>query len=225
MKNKIKISIIINSLIVLLVALATIMMFTGFKFMDGDLVLESSKVSMFRFYTVDSNIFMGIVSLIFLIKEISFVKGKSNSISVGYYILKLIGTVGVTLTFLTTVLYLSRVVDGGLVVLLKNSNLFYHLIVPVLSMITFIFFEKTDKIKFKYTFLGTITMVMYSVFYVINILIHMENGTVALEYDWYYFVQNGILSIFIVLPIMLVFTYIISLGLWKCNKSGNIFKR
>ncbi len=225
MKNKIKISIILNALIVLFVALATIMMFTGFKFMDGDLVLESSKLGMFRFYTVDSNIFMGIVSLIFLIKEISFIKGKSNSINVSYYILKLIGTVGVTLTFLTTVFYLSRVVDGGLAILLKNSNLFYHLIVPVLSIITFIFFEKNNNIKFKYTFLGIITMVIYSVFYITNIIIHMENGTVELKYDWYYFVQNGTSSIFVVLPIMLIFTYIISLVLWKCNKLEGILKR
>lgn len=218
MKSKIKISLVLNIIIVILTLLATIMMFTGFKFMDGDIILESSKLSMFRFFTVDSNIFMGIVALIFIIVEIRLLKGKSNDIGTGYYILKLIGTVGVTLTFLTVVFYLSRVVDGGLPILLKNSNLFYHLIIPVLSIITFIFFERTNKIKFKYTFLGISTMVLYGIFYVTNILVHIDGGKVAPTYDWYYFVQGGTEYIFIVLPLMLMITYIISLILWKCNR-------
>ena len=52
----------------------------------------------------------------------------------------------------------------------------------------------------------------------INVLVHMENGKVSSVYDWYWFVQNGVCTAFIVVPMMLVISYLISLTLWKFNK-------
>ena len=63
-KVNIKISLAINIIIVVFTIAASIIMFTGFKFMHGyETVLESTKIGMLRFFTVDSNIFMGIVAL------------------------------------------------------------------------------------------------------------------------------------------------------------------
>ena len=102
--------------------------------------------------------------------------------------------------------------------MLMNSNLFLHLIIPVTSIFDFIFLERTEKIKFKHVILGTIPMLIYAVFYMINVLIHMENGRVSPKYDWYWFVQNGVWTAVIVVPLMIVITYVISLILWRCNK-------
>ena len=33
---------------------------------------------------------------------------------------------------------------------------------------------------------------IYAIYYITNILIHIENKMVSLDYDWYYFVQAGI---------------------------------
>ena len=49
-------------------------------------------------------------------------------------------------------------------------------------------------------------------------LIHIENGRVSPVYDWYYFVQGGIINAVIVLPLMLTISYLISLLLWKFNR-------
>ena len=46
----------------------------------------------------------------------------------------------------------------------------------------------------------------------------MENGKVSPIYDWYLFEQNGVWTGFIVGPIILLITYVISLILWKMNK-------
>lgn len=217
--NSIKISLIINFLIVIFTLFASVVMFTGFKFMHGqEIVLESTKIGMFRFFTVDSNIFMGIVALIFAIKEIQFLKGKIDYIPVKFFVLKLMGTVAVGLTFFVVFAYLEFIVDGGIAPLLMNSNLFLHLIIPVVSMLNFVLFERTDKLKFKYTFLGLIPTVVYAIYYLINVLIHMEDGKVSPKYDWYWFVQNGVWTAFIVVPLILLITYIISLLLWKVNK-------
>lgn len=221
-KNKVKISLILNIIIVILTILASIVMYSGFKFMgESEIILESTKLSMFRFFTVLSNIFMGIIALIFAIKELNLLKGNINDINLKYYILKLLSTTSVALTFFVVFTYLGPIARGGILSLLKNSNLFFHLIIPLLSIINFIFFEKNNKIKFKYTFLGVIPTFLYEIYYLLNILFHMENGKVSPIYDWYYFVQNGVWIAIVVSLLMLVITYIICLLLYLFNKKKN----
>ncbi len=219
-KNKaLKISLVLNIIITLMVLAACIMMFTGFRFMKGnEVVLEKSKLGMFKFFTVDSNIFMGVIALLFALQEIKVLRKEQKDISRLYYLLKLMATTGVGLTFVVVFAYLGPICDGGTVVLLKNSNLFFHLIIPVLSMLTFIIFERNDKLTFKYSFYGLIPMLLYGLYYVINILVHMENGKVSTKYDWYWFVQQGVWTAFIVVPILVVITYIISVILWRINR-------
>ena len=134
------------------------------------------------------------------------------------YILKLMATVGVALTFATVFAYLGPISPGGIISMLLNSNLFFHLLIPVVSMVNFVAFERTNKLKIKHTVLGIIPMLLYAIFYMCNVLIHMENGKVSTVYDWYWFVQGGVWQLFIVLPLMIAVTYIISLILWRLNK-------
>ena len=56
--KKSKISLILNILIVAFVVLGTVFMFTGIKFMPSNDSLVSTKIEMFKYFTVDSNIFM-----------------------------------------------------------------------------------------------------------------------------------------------------------------------
>ena len=220
--SKYKISLILNIIIVMMVIGASIMMFTGFRFMPGEIILESNKLGMFKFFTVDSNLFMGIISLLFAIFEIRLLKGNIKEIPRYMYILKLMATTGVTLTFIVVFAYLGPLV-GNIYLMILNSNLFFHLLVPVFSMITFIFFERNNNMSFKYSFYGLIPVIMYGLYYLINVLIHMDNGIVLPEYDFYYFVQNGIWTAFIVVPVMFIISHIISLILWRFNriKSNN----
>lgn len=226
MNNKIRciMSLIVNILIVLLTLCATIIMFTGFKFMNGvEPVLESTKIGVFKYFTVDSNVFAGIISLIFIFVNIAILKGKIKGISKTLYILKLTATAGVTLTFAVVFLYLGQIADGGVMSLLLNSNLFFHLIIPLLNIIDFVFFVKIDNPLYKYSFFGLLPMFIYSIFYTTNVLIHMNNGRVSPKYDWYWFVQNGICTMVIVIPIIILLTYVLSLLLVIFNKK--IFNR
>lgn len=216
--RRIKVSLVINIMIFIITIIASIIMFTGFKFMHGyDISLQSTKIGMFKFFTVESNILIGIVALIFAIKEIELINGKIDDISTKMYILKLIATTAVGLTFVVVFGYLGPISKNGIPSMLMNSNLFFHLIIPVTSMINFIFFEKTNKIKFKYTFYGLMPTVLYGIFYVSNVLIHVEDGKVSTIYDWYWFVQNGLWTAVIVAPMILLITYIICLVLWRLN--------
>lgn len=219
MERKLKVSIILNLIIFLLALIATIIMFTGFKFMYGpEPVLETTKLGMFKFFTVDSNIFMGIISLIFSIYEIKLLKGNIKFIPVNLYILKLISTVGVSLTLFVVFVYFVPITNFKILPMIMNSNLFFHLIIPILSIISFTIFEKTNSLKFKYTFLGLLSTLIYGLYYLINVLIHMENFKVSPTYDFYWFVQNGVWTSVIVIPIIFIITYTICLILWKLNK-------
>ena len=217
--KKIKISLILNIIILIFTILATIMMFTGFKFISlAEPVLETTKFGLFKFFTVDSNLFMGFMSLIFIILEIKILKGKLNNIARKYYLLKLMSTTAVSLTFLVVFLYLGPISSGGIISMIINSNLFFHLLIPVLSIISFIFFENNNEIKYKDVFYGMFPTFIYGVFYLINILIHIENGKVSPLYDFYYFVQNGLWTSFIVFPLILIINYLIALLLCYFNK-------
>lgn len=210
MKKK---SLILNIVIVLLTIFASIIMFTGIKLTRGAApLLETSKIGMFKFFTVDSNIFMGLISLLFIIKTL-----KNKEITKNMYILKLMSTTSVTLTFLVVFLYLGPISKDGIKSMLQNSNLFFHLIIPVLSIITFIKYEKTN-LKLKDTIYGIIPTIIYALFYTTNVLIHTNNGKVSPIYDWYWFVQNGVKQAIIVLPLIILITYAISLTLYKLNR-------
>lgn len=213
--KKIKVSLILNIIIVLLVIFATIFMFTGFKFMPGGSLLEVSKVEMFKFFTVDSNILMGIVSLIFIIYEKKLLKNKIKEIPKKVYILKLIATSGISLTFITTSFFLAP--TYGFYAMFNNNNLLFHLVVPVLSIITYIFFEKHDN-KYKYAILGIIPMFLYSIFYTTNILIHLNNGGLTFKYDFYGFLQGNLNNIYLVIPVIYLISYIISVLLVFGNR-------
>lgn len=218
-KKTLKKAIIFNSIIFGLEVLCVAWMMSGFMIFPEE-VLTAKKIQAFIFFTVDSNVLMGIVALISLIEEIKVYKGLKEEVSKVSLILYLVGSVGVTLTMLVTVFYLTPIVapDKGVFALFKNANLFFHLINPILSIVVLVLFKRNKRIDFVHTFTGVIPMVLYGIFYLVNGIVHMENGVVPKQYDWYLFYAYGFKSIFIVFPVMLSFTYLISFVLWKINR-------
>ena len=208
---KVKISLVLNILIIILVLLGSIFMFTGFTFMPSKTLLEASKIEMFKFYTVDSNILMALISFVFVIFEIK----NDKHIPKGIYILKMVGTSAIALTFLVTLLFLAP--QYGFYAMYNNNNLFFHLIVPVLSITTYILFEKYDN-KYRYALLGIIPMFIYSIYYTSLILINLDNGGLTFKYDFYGFLNGNINNIYIVIPSIYLVSYLISLSLVCLNK-------
>ena len=213
MKNKKMISSFIDLLIFIFVAGSCVMMFTGFSFMKGpDVSLETTGIWFLKYFTVESNIFMGIMALIFFIRKI--LKKKITKV---LYILRFASTSAVGLTFFVVFTYLSFIAPYGLISLIMNCNLFFHLIVPVLSMITFVLFEKENTIKKKEVVYGVFPTFVYGIGYLTDVLIHTNGGKVSPVYDFYYFVQYGVWTSIIVVPIIFIISYLISLLLWRLN--------
>ena len=207
MKN-IKRSFIINVIISFLVLIGTIFMFSGVTFMPEEKLLETKGIEMFKFFTVDSNILMGMISLIMAIYEYRLLNGKIKELPLFIYKLKLIGTSAVLLTFITTLCFIAP--HYGFYAMYNNNNLFFHLIVPVLAFVSYVFFEKHEN-NYLYAFYGLIPMGIYAVFYITNIFIHYTEGENLYKYDFYGFLQGNIDNFYIVIPIIFVVTYLLTI--------------
>lgn len=212
----VKVSLALNILIVAMVIFSVLSMMLGFQFMSHNTILALRNMSVFKFFTIDSNVLVGITSLVMIIYEILYLKNKKE-IPKFVYILKFMGTCSVTLTFLVTALFLAPFSIYHFYDFYMNSNLFLHLITPIVSVISYIFFEKCE-LSFKSSFLGIVPMALYAIYYVGMIITHIENGTVSYDYDFYGFLRGGVSTAFWVIPLMFVVMYLISLVLWYSNK-------
>lgn len=215
---KTKTSLVINFIIFAMVLIATIFMYAGIEFMGHANLLVAESVKMMQFYTVQSNLLIGIISLIFAIFEILVLKNKIKKIPSVLYLLKLMFTVGVSITLFVVLFYLTPISGKNALALFMNSNLFFHLLVPVLAIIVFVFFEKTNLIKFKQLILCLIPTILYGIYYAINAYSHIENGKIGYEYDWYGFAQAGIVGTILVFIIIISLAYLFAFLLWKLNK-------
>ena len=180
--------------------------------------LTATRLGALKFFTVDSNLLVGVAALLMAVSQYRVLKGQKVKVASWLYTFKLVATVGVAITMLVTVFYLGFVVSSGYLSMFQGSNFFFHLIVPLLSIIVFMFFEKTDFIAFKCNFFSFIPLVLYGIYYAISVLTHMENGVVQKGYDWYQFFKIGAKSLMIVYPFFMGFAFLVSFTLWKVNK-------
>ncbi len=214
--KRFRIAYILNLCLALLEVLAPIWMSSGL--VGG--VLTTSGAEMFKFFTIDSNVLMGIIALFTALQLRQVIRGQREDLSTACYVWYLAGTVGVTLTMLVTVFFLEPTMapQFGLFALFAGSNFLLHLFNPLLAIVTFTVFEKTRKIPFRHTLTGIVPMVLYAVFYLANCMRHAVNGMVDIAYDWYGFLAGGVKTVWIVIPVIFLFTWLISIALWRLNR-------
>ncbi|MCR5079630.1 MAG: hypothetical protein K6B65_06930 [Bacilli bacterium] len=226
MKKKVLPSLILNLLCLSSVILGLIFMFCGINWDKGALVTAGFEA--FQYFTVDSNVLMGVIAIIFLIYEVLLVMGKIEAIPKAIYIVKLTGTVGVALTFLTVVFYLAPTYmqyGYSYFSMFVNANLFLHGLAPLLAIIAWLIFEHTDLLRVKTAVLGIIPMAIYAVFYITNAFTHIDaQGKIPFKYDWYAFCQGGVGFGLLSLFVMLLITTGIALLLYLGNRRIDLFK-
>ena len=221
MKKNNSAALALNIIIFILVVFSVISTLIGFQFMGEMTIMMTNNISAFKFFTFDSNILAGIVSLVYIIYVCRIKKkvpGKTFEMPRWFTMLKLASTTGVTLTMMVTVFFLAPTSSKGYFALFMNSNLFFHFVIPMLSVISFIFFEPAEKLSLRQTLTGIIPMFIYSVFYSLNVVLHMNNGQSISTYDFYGFLGGKISRIWFVMPAIYLLTWSFSLLLWVGNK-------
>ena len=213
--NNVKKSFILNVITVILVIIMIIFMLLGIHFMPkNDLLILSTKFENFKFYTIDSNILLCLSSLLLAIYEYKLLKKKIKVIPKNIYIFKMVGVSAISLTFIVTLFFLSPLY--GFYGMYNNVNLFFHFVIPILGFISYFFYEKHDN-EYKYAYYGIIPMLLYAIFYISNILIHLDEG-ISFKYDFYGFLQGNINNIYFAIPIIFIVGYLLSLLTICLNK-------
>ena len=115
-------------------------------------------------YTEDSNLICLIASLMYVIY---YCRGKANNKYV--HIFRFMATLNLVLTFLVTLFLLSN--DYGLYeIMIQDEFIFFHTLCPIVSLISYLFFEKYRSHKANIMIKAPIFTVVYGVvMYTLNI--------------------------------------------------------
>ena len=190
-----------NIAIAILVPAAWSMM--TFRF-DSSGALTSVGFTNLKFFTVLSNLLAGAASLLYAVELMAVLRKKKERISPWIHNLKYGATVAVTLTFLTVLVFLGPVFGFGSMYV--GANFWFHLIIPLLSLLGFCAFDSREPLSFRSTFIAVVPMLLYGRCYLANILVNGV-GEGYTTNDWYGFVRWG-------LPVGMGIFGIITLGTW-----------
>ena len=148
---------------------------------DEGAVLVGRGIENLKYFTVLSNLFCGLVAAIRLFFSIFL----HNRIFVAP---KLMAASAVSVTLIVVGAVLAPLYPD--LNMYAGSNLYYHLIVPLIAIAECIIMETKEKIPFKYTFYSAAFALIYGIYYLGNILI---NGVGEWPYtnDWYGFLNWG----------------------------------
>ncbi len=170
---------IFNLIIVALTIVGIILMLTG-RPEEG--ALQSSGLENFKFYTVLTNVFCGIVALI----QLAFILLKKDTGKIR--LLKLAAVCGVAITFAVVAFMFGPLY--GFPQFYRRGNLFFHLLLPLVAMAEFVFVRRA-KMPFRYTVFAAVPTLLYGTGYLLNILINGVGGPWPDTNDFYAFLSWG----------------------------------
>ncbi len=168
--------------------------------------LSIQEKDIFLYFTNDSNILLLISSIVYVLSLL--IKKDVPYISL---VLRYMATACLTLTFVT-VFYLAYVMDGSYVdnllfYLTNDSFLFFHLLNPIISLVSFTLFEGDRRLNKKKTiYLAILPTVVYA----IVLIILNVSGAVAGPYPFLMVKSNAPLISVISFVIIFVLNYFLA---------------
>ena len=175
--------------------------------------------SVFFFFTVQSNIFIMLMALIFLVNEVAVLIIKKSFINQVLLHIKYTATVAITITFLVFFTMLAPLMGVDYLLSFKNYSL--HAIVPILAIVDFFLFDKDIQLTYKSSLLATIPPVCYVVFVYVGAIFKIQYAK-NLYYPYFFlnidtngfFFEKGTMGI---IPwIIILLGFIIGLGCLYC---------
>ena len=174
-----------SALLVILTAVGTYITLTS----RSKGLLTSFGVQNFKYFTVDSNLLLGLVCLAELILTAAGVTARSERVRLWLERLVYVATVAVALTFTVVVCVFAPFV--GLRPLVQDANLYFHLIEPVLAMLALCAFRRGRMIPLWETALALVPTTAYGLYYTAVLL---ARGVRFPETDWYGFASRGVVG-------------------------------
>ena len=160
-----------------------------------------------RMFTILSNGLNGFICLVVVVMTILYFK-KDKPYPRWLKILFNCGLTSVMLTFLTVLCFLGpvHVSKGGNFMFMYNGidYLLFHMINPLITLVSYLFFFKGEKLNWKHLLFTMIPMGIYTIIYTSCVLTHAWPDFYGFTFGGKYYLTA------IVIPVMLLATYLIS---------------
>lgn len=154
-----------------------------------------------KFFTTDSNILAAIASALVMICDVKILRGKRQNVARAFTLIKYAGVVGLLLTFCTVMFLLVPLYGAALE--LGGSSFHMHVAAPVLTFVSFIYFDSHTELRFRDTFIGLLPVVIYGLVYYLQVVLFKN------WWDFYSFNPDG--RWYLTMPIIFTFSYLICL--------------
>lgn len=199
-------ALIINAFIVLSVAVITVLGVS--EGAGAGQVGEMMKgTGYFKAFTIDSNVLMGVCSFVMLVFNVNGAVNKKYEMPSWAVKTYLFGAGAVGLTFVTVVLFLAptfKAAGMDMKLLFSKDMFFFHVAVPVLSVITLVFLTPAEKLKIRPRIFALAPTVIYSAVYTVNVAVLNKWP------DFYSFTFGGKLFL---IPVVIIVMYGASFGI------------
>lgn len=201
------VSLVMNLAMLIMVTYCTSLYF--FQTGVGNMAVDGAEC--FRYFTIDSNILCALTGIFVIVGDVFILIGKYTKLPRCLILIKQVGTVSITVTFLTVLFFLGPTQGYG--IMFAGGNLFMHLICPLLAIISYLFLESYECVgnSFLQSLYGLIPVIVYGAVYLTMVVI-LDDGWP----DFYGFNRGGMWYVSILA--MLAATYVISLGLMALYK-------
>ena len=156
----------------LMIIIWTIICVFGFFTDIGDGNMKVIGIECFRYFTIDSNILMALAALLMIPFTVHSLIKKTDEPK-WIILLNYIGTTAVTVTFLTVMLFLGPTQGYG--IMIEGSNLYLHIIGPVLACMSFIFLQPF-RLQKKEILLSVLPTFVYGTLYLVMVIIVGKNN-------------------------------------------------
>lgn len=176
----------------------------------GGSLLSRQGLASLKYYTTLSNIFAGLVSLLFLLRFL--VRGSSGPVPRWLALLKVSSAVSVGLTFLVVMVFLLP--RMGFAPLFKGELFCLHALGPFLTIASFLANPALADTGRGASLIALIPTLLYGIFYAGNILVH-GIGEGEKTNDWYGFLIGGIHTLPLVFAFILAAAWILALVLLR----------
>ena len=185
-----KIVVILNVILIVLMSIGLFMMFSKHAQRNPEAFIERGFRN-FRYFTVLSNVYSGLVAVVYIILLICRRKAESGTLM---SILKLTSSAAVGVTFTVVLVFLRPLYGYGR--MYKNANLIFHMIMPLVAMTEFVVFPafesgKENAFSLKKCLYAGIPVVLYGTVYLINNILNGSGEASSNNTDFYGFLRWG----------------------------------
>ena len=204
---------ILISLILNIIIFAFLLTGTIIAFVIGDGILTATFPEIFKYFTFQSNVFMGIVAFIYAYYQFLMLRKKKENIPHVLNVFYHVGVTAVGLTFLVVIIFLAP--GYGFDKMYNYANLFFHAFLPIVAIINYLFLLKECSFKFIHTLFAVIPSFLYGIVYFI--VVASLNGYGDLKIDFYMFGKDGPLVGAFNFVVIISIAYIIGIALYFIN--------